>query len=181
MPGPLVEDPHGLGGHRARRARQFAAVDAVHGLHVPQCGGQEDLVRPVQDVQRQVRLLGSGPVDRQGAGDAREAAGGERRGVDLAVEDDEDVGAGALAELADGVGEQRLGGAVFTGPGQGDDVLGVRGGLQAGERAAFVAGPGDGDTAVVSGRRGGLAERDDERRAGVAAVGAERCHGRRCR
>src|SRR4051812_50139718 len=51
VPGPLVEDPHRLGGHRAGGAGQFALVDPVHGLDVPQRGRQEDLVGPLQHVQ----------------------------------------------------------------------------------------------------------------------------------
>ena len=82
------------------RAGQLAAVDAVHGLHVPQGGGQEDLLGLVRGRRRAGRSRGAGPLDDECAGDAREAAGGDRRGEQLTVQDDEDVGAGALAEPA---------------------------------------------------------------------------------
>ena len=70
-----------------------------------------------------------------------QAAARQRRRAQLPVDHVEDVGPGALAQVAGQVGEDRLARAASVRLGQGDDVLGVRRGLEAGQRAALVAGP----------------------------------------
>ena len=56
-------------------------------------------------VDRDVVLDGVGDLEQELAGDAGEAARGQRRRHEAAAEPDEDVGARALAQVADGVGE----------------------------------------------------------------------------
>src|SRR5690606_37832853 len=99
---------------------------------------------------------------------------GERGGDQLAVADDEDVAAGALAQVAGEVAEDRLAAAPALGVGEGPGVVAVGGALHPGQDTALVAGPGDdGD---VGGRRERLLLTDDHDggAALTAAVGAER-------
>ena len=67
------------------------------------------------------------------------------------VHDHEHVASGALAQPARGVGEDGLGAAPFVGVVEGDDVLGVGDGLQAGHGAVLVAPPPDGDRGLGAG------------------------------
>ena len=71
------------------------------------------------------------------------------------VDDDEDVAAGALAELTSGVGEDGLDGTDLPGTGERDDVLGIRRRLEPDDRRALVAGPRH-HREATTGRRSGL-------------------------
>ncbi len=153
--GPLGEDPHGLGGHRTRGAGQV--------------GGRRPGAGPVRPAEwrsgRPRRRARGRPAADRSPGPpvhsivrARVMPGRQPEvtgGVWISgVQDDEVVRPGALAELSDRVAEQRLGGAVSMGAGQGDDVLGVRGGLHSrrGPRARCGS-HGTVIAAVESGRR----------------------------
>ena len=147
----------------------------MHGLYVAGGRGEEHLARIGDDLDRLVDLAAAVPLEDQPARDAGEATAGQRRGAQVAVDDVEDVRAGALAQVAGEVGEDRLGGAAPLRFGKRHDVLGVRRGLEPRQRTPFVAGPGH------RGHRGRLRERaqwcrdHDERRRLVAAPGAEWC------
>ena len=74
---------------------------------------------------------------------------------------DEDVRRGALAQLADGVGQHGLVGAAPVRLRDGDDVLRVRRRLQAGDRRALVAHPRHADHPGDLGPRSGPGEDED--------------------
>jgi hypothetical protein len=121
----------------------------VDGLDVAGGGGDEDFVTVASDNDRErVRDFDDGNAEargefeHEGSGDAGEAAAGEGRGFEAPVADDEDVAAGAFAELAFFIGEEAFTGAVAMGEGEGADVFGVGDGLDAGQGARGEAGPG---------------------------------------
>jgi hypothetical protein len=150
----------------------------VDRLHVPRGRCQEDLVGARRDVDRLVDLAGAVPLDDEVTGHSRQAAAGQGRRTQLTVDDVEDVGAGALAEVAGEVREHRLGRTALSCASERDHVLAVRRRLQAGERAPLVARPGDGDD---RGRLRRLVHRcrdDDRRRAAAAAPRTQRCRSR---
>ena len=125
-----------------------AVVHGVDRQDVLRRAGDEDLVGTPEHLERQGGLAdldagGPSPLDGELAGDAEEQAGLGRWCQHDAVDDDEDVAAGALAELAARVAEDRLDGALLLGAGEGDDVLGVGRRLQADDGRAFVARPRD--------------------------------------
>jgi hypothetical protein len=84
-----------------------------------------------------------GPLEEQLTSDAGETPAGEGRSHELAVTLDEHVGAGPLAQLADGVGEQRLIRTLPVRLGERHDVLGVGDGLEPRDCRSFVADPRD--------------------------------------
>ena len=88
---------------------------------------------------------------------------------------DEHVGAGALAQGAGGVGEDRLAAPEIVGVVEGDDVLGVGGGLERRRRpSARCDATGRPVTAVGGGPRRGGTGRQEEGRGAVGSIGAER-------
>ena len=97
-----------------------------------------------------------------------------------AVADHEHVRPGRLAQLAAGVGEDRLAGAVLVRVRERAHVLGVRDRLQPGGRAAFVARPRDRRPRRPSAADGvSVARRDDDGRRRVAPLRAQRRRARR--
>ena len=125
-----------------RGVAEGPAVDGGDRVDVTARRGDERLLGVAQCVDRHVPLDDlRHPFEQQAACDPGEAAAGERRGDELVTDAHEHVGAGALAQPARRVGEDRLLGATAMGVTEGDDVVGVGDGLQPGGRAVLVAGP----------------------------------------
>ena len=124
--GPQGHGSMPLPGHAGEdlgRARAVTGPGAGSGRSSTAEIGSTSLVELVRNTSSAVSSTDSGSVCsrtgspsarhhsmRQLAGDAGQAAGVQRRREQHAVHDDEDVGAGALAQLAAGVGEDRLDG-----------------------------------------------------------------------
>ena len=91
------------------QAGSGSPVDVGHRLHVPGGAGDERLVQRETAARAGTSAtITSTTSHDQLAGDAGQAAGGQRRRHQVPVEDEEDVGAGALAHPSPGVGEDRL-------------------------------------------------------------------------
>ena len=151
--------------------RQGAAVERVHGVDVSSRRREEELLDGSERLHGHGLLGGVDDLEEELAGDARQAARVERWRDEPAVEHDEDVRAGALAQLVAGVGQQGLAAPALVGPGEGDDVLGVARRLQPGHGRALVAHPGaDGDR----GRRLPRCRRADEHGEGGHDVASAR-------
>src|SRR5699024_2305746 len=104
-------------GHRPGGG-ELTTVDGVDGLDVARAARAEGLLGGLEAREGQGLLEDLDPrvpreLDGQLTGDAGEASAVERWCAQHPVDDDEDVAAGTLAQLAAGVGEDRLGPAPF--------------------------------------------------------------------
>ena len=164
--GALGEDPHGLGGHRARRAGQLAAVDPVHGLDVAQAwrSGRSPRPGPGRRSGRSVSLAPVHSTTSARVMPARqpEASGGVCSSPSRTTKTLEPVPSQScptvLANSASDAPCSRARARATTFSPY--EVV-----FRPVERAALVAGPGDGDHGGGVGAAGGLAEGDDQGRA----------------
>ena len=93
----------GPGAASSRSSQRATGLDVAGGR------GQEDLAGPLDHLDRLVDLAAAAPLQDQRPGHAGQAAARQGRRAQLAVDDVEDVGAGALAQVPGEVGEHRLG------------------------------------------------------------------------
>ena len=156
-------------------ARQLAVVPPVHPLDVAGGGDQEDLVGAASTSIGSSTSTHVVPLEHQRPGDAGQAAGGERRRAQLAADDVEDVGAGALAEVAGQVGEDRLGRAPASAASASATTFSAYDvDFSPASAPRSLRGHGTVTTAVVSRRRLHRRRDHDQRRRRVAPAGAER-------
>ena len=128
------------------------AVESLDRLDVAGRRRQEHLVGLGELRHRDVALVDVVPLDTSSRVMPARHPADKRRGHDDAVEHAEDVAAGALAEHAGRVGEDRLARLALGGVREGDHVLAVRRRLEPGERPPLVARPGHGRRPRSTGR-----------------------------